>query len=277
MPLYEIEGPDKRIYTIEGPEGASIEQLVAVIKQQGLDLPTPQPKQSTIGGEFKRGIEQLVSSSVAGVGAVTGSPEEAALAGLRRGERIGEEAGEGPSLERLKRIFDEQGFVAASKALAGDVPRILAGQGANIAAAAGGAKLGAMAGTPLGPPGQLVGGGLGAFAALYPSVFGQMIERQAGAQQERGEPVAIDRGTAALAATGASALEAGGTAAAAGFQGGALNAQVETATKLAILGQVEQQQALELVLNRLKETKSNVEFLMMVQKSMPVASGSESE
>jgi hypothetical protein len=43
-----------------------------------------------------------------------------------------------------------------------------------------------------------------------------MIERQAGAQQERGEPVAIDRGTAALAATGASALEVGGTAVAVG-------------------------------------------------------------
>jgi len=40
-------------------------------------------------------------------------------------------------------------------------------------------------------------------------------------------------------------MEMAGTAAAAGFQGGALNAQVETATKLAVLGQVEQQQALE--------------------------------
>ena len=40
-------------------------------------------------------------------------------------------------------------------------------------------------------------------------------------------------------------MEMAATAAAAGFQGGALNAQVETATKLAVLGQVEQQQALE--------------------------------
>jgi TP901 family phage tail tape measure protein len=40
-------------------------------------------------------------------------------------------------------------------------------------------------------------------------------------------------------------MEMAGTAAAAGFQGAALNAQVETATKLAVLGQVEQQQALE--------------------------------
>ena len=43
------------------------------------------------------------------------------------------------------------------------------------------------------------------------------------------------------------------------------------------LAGLEQQQALELVLNRLKETKSNVEFLMMVQKSMPVPSGQDGE
>ncbi len=40
-------------------------------------------------------------------------------------------------------------------------------------------------------------------------------------------------------------MEMAATAAAAGFQGDALSAQVETATKLAVLGQIEQQQALE--------------------------------
>ena len=43
------------------------------------------------------------------------------------------------------------------------------------------------------------------------------------------------------------------------------------------LAGLEQQQALELVLNRLKETQSNVEFLMQVQKSMPVPQGSDGE
>jgi transcription termination factor Rho len=43
------------------------------------------------------------------------------------------------------------------------------------------------------------------------------------------------------------------------------------------LAGLEQQQALELVLGRLKETSSNVEFLMQVQKSMPVPSGSDGE
>jgi transcription termination factor Rho len=43
------------------------------------------------------------------------------------------------------------------------------------------------------------------------------------------------------------------------------------------LAGLEQQQALELVLSRLKETSSNVEFLMQVQKSMPVPQGTDAE
>ncbi|MFM6962736.1 MAG: transcription termination factor Rho [Micrococcales bacterium] len=43
------------------------------------------------------------------------------------------------------------------------------------------------------------------------------------------------------------------------------------------LAGLEQQQALEMVLTRLKETSSNVEFLMQVQKSMPMPSGSDGE
>ncbi|MEN9714163.1 MAG: hypothetical protein RLZZ164_827 [Actinomycetota bacterium] len=43
------------------------------------------------------------------------------------------------------------------------------------------------------------------------------------------------------------------------------------------LAGLEQQQALEMILSRLKETSSNVEFLMQVQKSMPVPSNSDGE
>ena len=43
------------------------------------------------------------------------------------------------------------------------------------------------------------------------------------------------------------------------------------------LAGLEQQQALEVILGRLKETTSNVEFLMQVQKSMPTLGGSDKE
>jgi transcription termination factor Rho len=43
-----------------------------------------------------------------------------------------------------------------------------------------------------------------------------------------------------------------------------------------VLSALDNQQAIELLLERLKQTKSNVEFLMQVQKSTPVP-GRESE
>jgi len=43
------------------------------------------------------------------------------------------------------------------------------------------------------------------------------------------------------------------------------------------LAGLDQQQALEIVLGKLKETQSNVEFLMQIQKSMPTAAGSKED
>jgi transcription termination factor Rho len=43
------------------------------------------------------------------------------------------------------------------------------------------------------------------------------------------------------------------------------------------LAGLDQQQALEIVLGKLKETQSNVEFLMQIQKSMPTANGHDKE
>ena len=43
------------------------------------------------------------------------------------------------------------------------------------------------------------------------------------------------------------------------------------------LAGLDQQQALEIVLGKLKETQSNVEFLMQIQKSMPTAAGAKED
>ena len=40
---------------------------------------------------------------------------------------------------------------------------------------------------------------------------------------------------------------------------------------------LDQQQAIELLLGKLRETKSNYEFLLQVQKTTPVAVGSSSD
>jgi transcription termination factor Rho len=57
---------------------------------------------------------------------------------------------------------------------------------------------------------------------------------------------------------------------------GAEEVKVTWKLRRALAG-LDQQQALEIVLNKLKETQSNVEFLMQIQKSMPGASGTKED
>ncbi|MGN6636028.1 MAG: transcription termination factor Rho, partial [Oryzihumus sp.] len=44
-----------------------------------------------------------------------------------------------------------------------------------------------------------------------------------------------------------------------------------------VLSALDSQQAIELLLNKLKETRSNVEFLMQVQKTSPLSGGSSND
>ena len=169
-------------------------------------------RKSTIGSELVRGGKQLASSIRTGAGALIGSPEEAAIAGVARSRAIGEEAGEGASLEAVKKAYQERGLLSAAGEVAGQIPRALAGQVPQLAAMAGTAKLGAMAGAPLGPVGAIGGGILGAGASLLPQFFGSNIERQAAEQMAKDEQVKIDRGAAGAAAAGQAAIEGAGTA-----------------------------------------------------------------
>ena len=171
------------------------------------------PKKSTIGSELKRGAQQVASSMQTAYGALAGSPEEAARAGIERGNAINQIAGEGASFEPVKKAYQEKGLLSAAGEALGQIPRALAGQGANLATMAGGARLGAMAGSAVAPGvGTLVGGALGAGAAMLPQFFGSNVERQAAEQMEKGEPVKIDRTKAAAAAAGQAALEGAASA-----------------------------------------------------------------
>ena len=209
MPRYEITAPDGRRFEVTAPEGASQAEVLAYAQANY----TEPPKKSTVGSELKRGAQQVASSMQTAYGALTGSPEEAARSGIERSNAISQVAGEGVGLEPVKRAYREKGLLSAAGEAVSQIPRALAGQGANLAAMAGGARLGAMAGSAVAPgPGTLIGGALGAGAALLPQFFGANVERQASEQMERGEPVKIDRTKAGTAAAGQAALEGAGAA-----------------------------------------------------------------
>lgn len=170
------------------------------------------PKQSTIGSELVRGGKQLLSSTRTGLEALGASPEEAATRGVARGQAIAQEAGQGVSFDAVKKAYQDKGLLSAAGEAVSQIPRALAGQGAQLGALATGARLGAMAGSPLGPAGVIGGGIVGAGATLLPQIFGSNVERQASEQQEKGQPVSIDRASAGAAAVGQAAVEGAGTA-----------------------------------------------------------------
>jgi len=211
-------------YAIRLPDGTLVKNIPD-------DLPPEEAKrriiaaglvkapESTIMGEIVRGGKQLASSVRTGLGSLT-APEEAALAGLERGEKIAAEAGEGPSFAAVRKAYEERGLLPAAGEVASQIPRAVAGQLPQLAAMAGGARLGAMAGAGIGSvvpvvgtgAGALVGGVLGAGATLLPQFMGTNVERQAKERLERGEPISIDRTKAYGAAAGQAAVESAGTA-----------------------------------------------------------------
>ena len=204
----EAQLADGRI--LEFPDGTDPSVIQATVKR--IVAQSAPPKESTIGSELVRGGKQLVSSARTGIGSIF-SPEEAATAGVARSEAIGQEAGVSPSLEAVKKAYQDKGLLSAAGEAVSQIPRALAGQGANLATMAGGARLGAMAGSAVAPGlGTVVGGVLGAGATLLPQFMGANVERQASEQMDKGEPVKIDRTKAYSTAAAQAALEGAGTA-----------------------------------------------------------------
>jgi hypothetical protein len=164
-----------------------------------------------IGAAVGKGIESLISSGRTAVGALTGSPEEAAQAGLKRGEDIGARYADQVSLDKVKKAYEERGILPAAGEAISQIPAALAEQVPNLAATLGSARAGAALGSFAGPAGTVVGGLAGAALPSLIQQFGGNIERQASEQKARGEPTKIDTTAAGAAALPQAALDVAGT------------------------------------------------------------------
>jgi hypothetical protein len=172
------------------PKGTTKDQILSKLKAKGYDVdellkpldlledyePT---KEEGVIAAAKRGAESLISSGRTALESMFGDEEEAAKRGLERGEDIAKRYEEGPSLDRIKRIYEEQGLLSAAGQAVSDIPEAVAAQLPNLASTAASARLGAMAGSAFGPVGTAVGAGLGAVAPSVLQQFGAGVERQA--------------------------------------------------------------------------------------------------
>ena len=207
MPLYQVEIPGRGKFKVESPTELTDEQAYAAVLQ---DIGNAPPPKKGLMAALGKGAESTLSGLRTGVGKYI-NPEEAAMAGLQRGEEISGKYADQTGLDKVKEAYEKQGVLSAAKEVGRQIPLALAEQAPNLAASFGGARLGVMAGSPLGVPGAIAGGVLGAFLPSKIQSLGGDIQRQAQEQIARGEPVKIDTAAAELASTGQGLLDVAGT------------------------------------------------------------------
>ena len=207
MASYSIAAPNGKTYDIEGPEGATKEQLVQVLMAKNPEANTPiKQADPSLLGEAYKGLQQYASQSRTALG---GGSAESALAGLERGKAIEAERKSGVDLEKIKDLWNAGNYGSSALEYVKQAPYAIAGQIPQLASAVGGASLGARLGALGGLPGSLAGAGIGALAgqalSSYLPIAGSNIESQAAEQQKQGLPIDINR----LAAYGTAVPQVG--------------------------------------------------------------------
>lgn len=201
MPIYVIEG--KRISAAKPLSDAEIDEIADSIKAEDSE------KRGIYAG-LARGARQLASDFETTFGSLTGG-EEAALAGIERGEQLARERGTGTSLEDLKREYAKEGVLGAAGEVARSIPEEIAAQApqiaATIASGAAGAKIGAALGGPAAPITGTVGGTIGALTPSYLQAYAANLERQAEEDIAAGREVDVSRAAAAATAVPQAALD----------------------------------------------------------------------
>jgi hypothetical protein len=91
MPIYSVQGPDGRIYDVEGPAGASEEQILGAVRRQFLTAPAPAPeKKGSALGDIARSFGLGAVGATKAITSAAGADNEAARALGRAGESLQE-------------------------------------------------------------------------------------------------------------------------------------------------------------------------------------------
>lgn len=216
MPIYSIKGPDGKTYSLEGPAGATREQVIQEVKKQQYNqLISGSNKQREGTAGFFEGIvggaKNILSGSQTAVEAPFISGEEAALRGIER--QKGRTERPGFSLDEITKTYEQDGLLSAAGETLSQIPGAIGEQLPFLASMKAGFAAGSA--LPLPPQAKLLAGVAGSLLTPFLVSSGSAMERKASEQLKKGDKVDINE----LGAYGTGLASAGLERAALGLSG----------------------------------------------------------
>jgi len=217
MPLYEIPGPNGKVYQIEGPEGASRDDIINAITSQHEDFaaPTPPPPAEPIPQEKEyAGFFESLGGGISDTLGIADVGLSATLPGGDTGvealEEFNADQAANPrtrfSFADIEKAYDEggvEGTMELFKQLPGGFGEAIGMIFPSLASGATGAAIGSI----IPGVGTVVGGIIGAALGSFFPQFGGNISEQANEDIKAGRPVDIETAKAALATVPQVALD----------------------------------------------------------------------
>jgi hypothetical protein len=219
MPIYRISAPDGNTYSIEGPEGASQQDVIQKVLAQYPESGTPRQPRKGLLADVAGGAENLLNISKTGIAALMGDSNAAAQAGLERQKNLQQKYESGFQPEKILAEYDKGNYLSAAGEALSQVPSAVAsllpsaGQAATSAVAGriGGGALGSV----FGPAGTAVGATVGQYAVPFVvnaiQALGSQAQEKAKEQLDKGEQVDVDVAELAPYASANAALNLVGT------------------------------------------------------------------
>jgi len=200
MPTYSITAPNGKTYSIDGPAGATQDEVIREILARDPEANTPIKPRKGILADVMGGAENLLNIGKTGIAALTGNTNAAAQAGIEREKNLQQKYESGFQPEKILSEYDKGNYLSAAGEAVKQVPSAVAGLapsvGQELGLAAAGRLGGGALGSIFGPAGTAVGATVGQYAVPLVvnaiQALGSQAQEKAKDQISKGEKVDVD-------------------------------------------------------------------------------------
>jgi hypothetical protein len=188
MPIYSVQGPDGRVYDIEGPDKTPDSELIAAL--EAYLAAKPKPKTGLLA-DVAGSASNLLNIGRTGIAALTGDANAAAVEGLKREQATQEKYQSGFDPEKITQPWEKGQYLTSAGEAIKQIPSAMASLVPSVGQEMGLATTGRVVGGALAGP---IGSKVGQYAV---PLIVNAIQALGGQAQEKAQMQAIkDNGLA---------------------------------------------------------------------------------